>query len=205
MESKAVRNKRGGVLLRLLIGIVVLLLLAGAWLVWYVAPQKKLDLAYTPVDFGPKLLQMVKNHSPVLTLSEDELNQLCKKGLNDYIAEHPSTFVRITGAEFAQNGNRLTMDITGKAGPLPFGATFGMLMEVSPEGGGMLTLHHEYTEIRGRKVPDGLLSLSEIRVPLREHMPLMVEVKSMTLLDSGIRISFNVDWNNLLNLLRKLT
>ncbi|MNV87674.1 hypothetical protein D3C71_1818140 [compost metagenome] len=54
-------------------------------------------------------------------------------------------------------------------------------------------------------MPDGLLSLSEIRVPLREHMPLMVEVKSMTLLDSGIRISFNVDWNNLLNLLRKLT
>ncbi|MBY9077045.1 hypothetical protein KIH86_20470 [Paenibacillus sp. HN-1] len=204
MESKVARNKRGSALLRLLVGLVVVVLLAGAGLVWYAAPQKKLDLAYTPVDFGPKLLQMAKNHSPVLTLSEEELNQLCKKGLNDYIAEHPSTFVRITGSEFAQNGNRLTADITGKAGPLPFGATIGMLMEVTPGGGGVLTLHHEYTEIRGRELPSGLLSLPDISVPLREHMPFMVEVKSMKLLDSGISVSFDVDWSNLLNLLLKL-
>ncbi|NGM85155.1 hypothetical protein G5B47_22385 [Paenibacillus sp. 7124] len=189
--------------LRLFAGFALVLLLAGAATVWYVKPEEKLDLSYDRLDLEPQLLQMAKERRPVLTLTEDELNNLFKKGLNDYLAEHPSTFVRITGAKFRQSGDRLTADINGMAGPVPFGAEFGMTMEVSTGAGGMITLHNDYTSIRGRKLPEGALPIPQITVPLREHMPFMVEVERIELLGSGMRISFAVNWNDLLQLLLK--
>lgn len=204
MEERRRKRRRGRIWPWLLLGIGLVLLLAAAALVWYVAPAKNLDLAYTPVDMQPKLVQMAKARNPVMTLSGEEVNELCKKGLNDYLAEHPASLIRITGADFSQSGSRLTAEITGKAGPVPFGATVGMIMEASPESGGIITLRHEYTSIRGRNLPEGLLSFPEITVPLKEHMPFMVEVDQIRLLDSGIRISFALDWSDLLNLIQKL-
>ncbi|WP_025698819.1 hypothetical protein [Paenibacillus durus] len=198
------KSTPGKILFRTFAGIVLLLLLAGAAAAWYAAPVNKLDLSYDRVDFDPKLLQMVRDRSPVLTLTEDELNNLFKKGLNDYLSEHPSSFVWITGARFRQSGDRLTADINGLAGPVPFGAEVGMIMEVSPDSGGMIKLHHDYTSIRNRKVPKGVLSFPPISVRLREHMPFMVEVRKIELLESGMRVSFAVDWSNLLRSLIKL-
>ncbi|WP_025690004.1 hypothetical protein [Paenibacillus zanthoxyli] len=198
------KSTPGKILFRAFAGIVLLLLLIGAAAAWYVAPVNKLDLSYDRVDFDPKLLQMVRDRSPVLTLTEDELNNLFKKGLNDYLSEHPSSFVRITGARFRQSGDRLAADINGLAGPVPFGAEVGMIMEASPESGGTITLRHDYTSIRNRKVPKGVLSFPPISVRLREHMPFMVEVRKIELLESGMRVSFAVDWSNLLRSLMKL-
>ncbi|QWU15507.1 hypothetical protein SAMN04487895_11243 [Paenibacillus sophorae] len=194
----------GKILFRTLAGVVLFLLLAGVAAAWYAAPVNKLDMSYDQVDLEPKLLQMAKDRSPVLTLTEDELNNLCKKGLNDYLSEHPSSLVRITGARFRQSGDRLTADINGQAGPVPFGAEVGMIMEVSPDSGGTIRLRHDYTSIRNRKVPKGILSIPPISVRLRDHMPFMVEVHKIELLESGVRVSFAVDWGDLLRLLMKL-
>ncbi|MFD1775227.1 hypothetical protein [Paenibacillus rhizophilus] len=192
------------ILLRLFAGFALVLLLAGTAAVWYVKPEYKLDMSYDRLDLEPQLLQMAKERRPVLTLTEDELNNLFKKGLNDYLAEHPLTLVRLTGARFRQSGDRLTADINGLAGPVPFGAEIGMTMKVSTGAGGMIMLRHDYTSIRNRKLPEGVLSIPPIAVPLREHMPFMVEVDKIELLDSGMRISFDVNWNDLLQLLLKL-
>ncbi|MDT3427600.1 hypothetical protein J2Z22_003163 [Paenibacillus forsythiae] len=194
----------GKTLLRLFAALVLVLLLAGAAVAWYAAPRDKLDLSYERVDLKPKLLQMAKERSPVLTLTEDELVNLFTKGMNDYLSGHPSSLVRITGVRFRQSGDRLTADINGRTGPVPFGAEIGMTMEVSPASGGTIWLRHDYTAIRNRKLPEGMVSFPPITVRLREHMPFMVEVDRIELLKSGMRVSFAVNWSDLFRLLLKL-
>ncbi|MEV3454200.1 hypothetical protein ABNE76_22025, partial [Paenibacillus larvae] len=85
--------------------LILLIILIGAGIYWYVKPQKELDLRYQDIFLKSKIIDMVKDLNTELVLSSDEINQLAKKE----IAKRPNVRpdVRITGADFKLNGNEL--------------------------------------------------------------------------------------------------
>lgn len=95
---------------RLFVTLVVLIVIAGGaawWLLSYIAPDKQLDLNYSPIDVRAKVLDMAKRLEPELILTESDVNDLIKKHIHTDIAEN----VQLDGAEFHLNGELLVADL----------------------------------------------------------------------------------------------
>ncbi|MGG1880478.1 hypothetical protein ABDI30_23300 [Paenibacillus cisolokensis] len=188
------RKRRGGTWLTLLILIIAIL---GAG-VWFISPTQKLDLGYRAVDFKPKLLQMVETREAQMILTPEEVGNLSKKNLIQYLREH-DLGVEITGAAFRMDGDTMLADINGRWGLLPFGALLQFHMTAD---GSFIYLKHEATTIRGVDVPTSWFHLSDIQVSLKEHLPDLVTVRDVEFLQDGMKLSFKLDWTSLPLLLK---
>ncbi|MCU6713171.1 hypothetical protein M6D81_31180 [Paenibacillus sp. J5C_2022] len=91
--------------------VILLLLLAGA--VWaglaYIAPERELgfQLENEKIDVKEKALHMVKRMKPELVLTESEVNDLIRLGMERQMGDH----IRIEGADFQLAKDRLIGDI----------------------------------------------------------------------------------------------
>lgn len=176
---------------RLFVGFILLLIVVFlAALVLYIRPAKSLDLRYSSIDWKDKLIVMAETRQPELNLSESELNQLAKKELNQYIAEQDLP-VKITGAEFYLNGNRLTADLNVAWGAIEAGVEAGYLMEYSS---GNLLLVPETLSIRQFSFPPAKFGLEPISIDLSQYLPEVVKVKTVSFQEKALRISFKLDW-----------
>lgn len=189
------RRKRWG--MRILLGVILVAVLTAGAGIWFISPAKELDLGYEPVDMKAKLIKMLENRQPDMTLSKEEVAQLSKKNLVKYIRTHDLP-VSITGADFRMNGTRMTADMNGRWGFVPFGATLEFEMAAR---GSKLQLEHVSTHIRGREIPDSVLKLSPIEISLKDYLPDVVTVRKVDFLDDGMKLTFKIDWLALPSLL----
>ena len=77
---------------------------------------------YSELNWKNKLVEMVESRNTELTLTESDVNNLLKKGLTEYVAEHDLPF-QIIGADFKLNGNQIIANMNGAWGLVNFGAT----------------------------------------------------------------------------------
>lgn len=90
--------------------ILALLFTGTAWAgLAYIAPQRELDfrLENEKIDVKEKALHMVKRLKPELVLTESEVNDLIKLGMEKKMGEH----VRVEGTDFQLAKDRLIGDI----------------------------------------------------------------------------------------------
>jgi hypothetical protein len=97
---------------KLLIGmfvIVFIAVIAGAGALYYVKPDRALDLSYEEVPLEDRALSMAKRLSLQMSLTAEDLNNLAKKS----IADNPQVEedVLVTGADFTLNGDKLIADL----------------------------------------------------------------------------------------------
>lgn len=189
------RRKRWG--WRILLGLVLIAVLAAGAGIWFISPTKDLNLGYEPVDMKAKLLKMLEKRQPEMTLSREEVAQLSKKHLVKYIRTH-NLPVSITGADFRMNGTRMTAEMNGRWGIVPFGATLEFEMA---SRGSRLVLEHISTRIRDQVIPPSVLKLSPIEISLKDHLPDVVTVSKVDFLDDGLKLTFKLDWLALPSLL----
>ncbi|WP_410772262.1 hypothetical protein [Fontibacillus sp. BL9] len=176
---------------RLVIGFFLLMLvLLIAAIVLYIRPAKSLDLHYAAVSWEDKLRGMAETRRPELTLTEQELNNLSKKELKQYIDEHELP-VQITGADFQLNGDRLTADLNASWGALDVGVKADYLMEYAL---GRLLLVPEKLGIRGMTLPPERFGLEPIEIDLGNYLPDVVKVKEMSFPGKTIKVEFKLDW-----------
>ncbi|WP_422658340.1 hypothetical protein ACK8P5_21950 [Paenibacillus sp. EC2-1] len=180
------KNKGGRILLGLLIFIVIIV---GAG-IWYISPSKSLDLKYHSIDVKDKILQMVETRQPEIVLSKDEFAQMSKKNMIEYMNKH-NIGVDLTGADFHIDGQNMTVDVNGKWGVLPFGATLQFHMTAN---GSNLSLEHQLTTIRSLDIPPSIFKLDPIEISLKEYLPDLVTVKKVDFLDEGMKLTFKIDW-----------
>ncbi|RCX13935.1 hypothetical protein DFP94_11946 [Fontibacillus phaseoli] len=176
---------------RLVIGFVLLMfVLLITAIVLYIRPAKSLDLHYSAVSWKDKLRGMAESRRPELTLTEQELNHLSKKELRQYIAEHELP-VRITGADFQLNGDRLTADVNASWGAIDVGVKADYLMEYAS---GRLLLVPEKLAIRELMFPPERFGLEPIEIDLGIYLPDVVKVKEMSFPGKTIKVEFTLDW-----------
>ncbi|MEF2967538.1 hypothetical protein V3851_17055 [Paenibacillus sp. M1] len=176
---------------RLVIGfllLAVVLFLAAALL--YIRPAENLDLQYSDISWKDKLRHMAETRKAELTLSEQELNQLAKRELNEYIAEHTLP-VQITGAEFHLNGEHLTADLNLAWGALDAGVAADYRMEYT---GGGLTLTPESLAVRNLSLTPDAFGLEPIVIDFGTYLPDIVEVKDMSFPGKSVKMEFALDW-----------
>ncbi|BFH65293.1 hypothetical protein [Paenibacillus azoreducens] len=188
------------ILFRIVLTLIVLAVIVCGVGIWYIAPDKKLDLRYQDIDVKAKAVEMLKTQKPEITLSGSELNELAKKELLKHLGDIPQQ-ITVTGAEFHFSGQEVTTDINGKwNGMIPFGAELTFFMEAS---GSVLELHHESTRIKSLRIPSAQLGLGSIEVHLKDHLPEMLTVDQIQFLQEGVKLTFKVDWMSLPSLLLK--
>ncbi|MDR0270949.1 hypothetical protein [Paenibacillus sp.] len=182
------------VLFRIVLTLLVLFIIVCGAAIWYISPDKKLDLNYQDIDIEAKTMQMLKTKKPETTLSGSELNELAKKELLKHLGDIPQQ-ITITGAEFHFSGQEVTADINGKwNGLIPFGAELTFNMEAN---GSILELHHESTRIKSIQVPATMLSLGSIEVHLKDQLPDMLTVDHIEFLQDGAKLKFKINWRSL--------
>ncbi|AWB45992.1 hypothetical protein DCC85_18665 [Paenibacillus sp. CAA11] len=168
--------------------LLVLLLLAGG-LIWYLRPDKSLNLNYTDIAWKSKLETMIKQRQAVMTLSEEEVNNLAKKE----IALHKSDTrlpVDIKGADFKISGNELTADVIAGWGPI---VTEGVALYEMDYKAGMLELRPLSVNIKGLDLSPDTLGLETIQVDPSKYLPNIVKVSSMEFPGSGLKLHFSLD------------
>uniref|UniRef100_A0A4Y8Q6I5 Uncharacterized protein n=1 Tax=Paenibacillus athensensis TaxID=1967502 RepID=A0A4Y8Q6I5_9BACL len=172
-----------------LLGLLVLLLAAACGAaVWFVKPQQQLDLTYSELRLGDKLMDMLRALSLQVTLNERDINDLAKKQL----AAQPQLphGLLLEGARFELRGDELAADVNLRwHNAVPVGAR--LLFQLSWHDGRLL-LTHRQTTIRGVALPSGWLKLPELEVPLGEQLPPHVGVKDVVFEPSDVRIALKL-------------
>ncbi|WP_106766984.1 hypothetical protein [Paenibacillus faecalis] len=182
------RRKRKGS--RFLLAFFIFIMIAAGAGIWYIAPTKTMDLTYRSIDIKDKLISMIENRQLEMTLSEEEVVQMSKKNLVQYLNTH-ELGVDITGADFHMNGAVMTADMNGKWGVLPFGVTLEFHMTSS---GSRIILEHQQTKVRSLDIPLSIFKLDPIEISLKDYTPDMVTVKDVEFLQEGMKLTFKIDW-----------
>ncbi|WP_261381440.1 hypothetical protein [Paenibacillus cremeus] len=169
-------------------GLVVLAVLLAAGLVWYVKPVQPLDLAYTELPLRDKLASMLVTRKLEITLTEAEVNQLLKKALAAHAQVRPD--VTITGAKFAQQGDRLVADVNLLVGgQLEAGARLNFDLAWQEPN---LIAVHTGTVIKQAAIPPAWFQLAPLQVNVNNYLPQLVAVKGFTFEPSGVKLSFKL-------------
>ncbi|MEW4372497.1 hypothetical protein [Paenibacillus kandeliae] len=184
-SSRKQRNRR-----RWLIVLLVLILIFGgsvALLSWMIAPQRQPGLAYTGLDMKAKIIEMVKQKKPEITLSPAEFNDLAREELMERAARFPAG-ITITGADFSWKGNVVQADVRGSLWGIPFGA----LLDFDAERqGNALVLTHTHTTVK-----HGAFNwphLQPISISLNKYVPAIVEVSDLQFGDQQLTVTFKLD------------
>ncbi|AHD06127.1 hypothetical protein ABNB59_21345 [Paenibacillus larvae] len=169
--------------------LILLIILIGAGIYWYVKPQKELDLRYQDIFLKSKIIDMVKDLNTELVLSSDEINQLAKKEIAKLPNVRPD--VRITGADFKLNGNELEGDINLLyKDTIPAGINIWYTMEWQD---GTLKLIPKDAKIRSIHLPLSSVKLPSMSIGPNGHLLEFVKVKHVTFENQGIKITFKLN------------
>ncbi|GGG17057.1 hypothetical protein [Paenibacillus aceti] len=179
-------------------GILIFLVVIIIAAVLYVRPSRTLDMQYSEVDWKDKLSQMVSNRNTELILSESDINNLAKRGITEYIAEHELP-IEVTGAEFSLDGNQVTANLNGAWKFLDIGAEVHYQIHYS---NGVLALQPDSVKVRHISIPPQQFGLEPMHVDVASYLPQGVTIDEVDFPGKIVRIKFSFDWLELINSLR---
>ncbi|WP_138494773.1 hypothetical protein [Paenibacillus pinistramenti] len=190
------RKKRWIIGIPLLLAVVLAAAVAG--FISYIRPTHELSLSYEEIDWEGKLLGIVQSGETALTLSEEEINNLCKKGLAERAAEEGVSYT-IEGADFHLNGNQLSADAIVKWGPVRGEGTayFALSFE-----NGRLIMTPQSVKIRNHAFSPSLFKLKTIQIDPGQYLPELVQITKISFGEHEMKIGFSIDWMLLPGLLK---
>lgn len=175
-------------LLKLLLAFIVLVVLLVGGLVWYIAPDEDLDLAYAEVPIREKIVSMAKKLKLEIVITEQEINDLAKKQL----AAHPriGPDIEVTGARFELNGDRLTahLNLIYRGLIRAQAAAYFQLEWKRPS----IVATLQRTEIKGYELPSAWVSLKPIAIPVEDKLPDFVGIRNVDFEANGIVFRFKL-------------
>ncbi|GGA50442.1 hypothetical protein [Paenibacillus physcomitrellae] len=178
--------------------ILLILVIAMVGIIFYIRPTHQLDLNYKEVDWKTKLLTMVETQETVLTLNEEEINDLAKKGIAERTAATGLSY-QIEGLDIRLNDNEMTADAIVKWGSLR--AEAAVVYHLSFDEGRLL-LKPQSVDIRGSSLSPSLLKLKSIVVDPGQYLPEVIQITDMAFENRELKIKFAVNWLQLPGLLR---
>lgn len=183
------RKKRSNLGLRLLLFLLILIFLAAA-AIWYIRPERTLDMNYSEIQWKDKLVGMIETRKPEIVITEEEFNHLAKKKLAEALRsqEHP---VAITGTQLQFSGNQLTVHLNAAWGPMEFGAAVQYAMEYSAR---KVVITPEAVKVKDLSLSPGLFGLEQIEIDPGPYLPDPVTVKGMVFHDRQITVKLRLDW-----------
>lgn len=176
---------------RLLLLLLLVFALLAAAAVWYIRPERSLDLNYSEIRWKDKLERMIETRRPEVELTEKELNDLAKQNLIRALQSRGELPVKITGTEFELAGNRLTVYLNGAWGALEFGGEARYVMEYSR---GRLVLTPEEARIRSLSLPPQIFGLGKVEVDPGPFVPEPVVIRDIVFHDQQITVNLTLDW-----------
>lgn len=176
---------------RLFIGLILLLLVVLITSVLlYIRPAEQYSLAYTNVSWEDKLKGMIETRRAEIILTEQEVNQLAKKELAQYLAAH-SLPVEVTGADFRLHGNQITSQLNVTRGFIDAGITANFRLNYSS---GLLELYPESIAIKGISLSPETVGLEPVSIHLEEYLPDVIKVQEIDFQGKSIKLKFALDW-----------
>lgn len=174
-----------------IVGFMLLtLVLLSALAIIYIRPAEQLDLHYTEISWKDKLRGMAESRKAELTITEYDLDQLAKKELQKYIAEHELP-MEITGASFQLNGKQITAHLAATWGVIDAGVQAIYEMEYLE---GRLILSPITLKIRQLALQPETVGLQPILMDLGAYLPDVVEVKEIIFQGDSLLLKFGLDW-----------
>ncbi|MEI7026644.1 hypothetical protein [Paenibacillus sp. y28] len=174
--------------LKWFIGFIVLAVAACAVLIWYVKPQRQLDLNATELQLAPKLMDMVKHRQTELTLTEPEVNQLLKGVLASRRQLTPD--LTLTGADFQLADERLRAAV--QVVYADWLQTEGQIVYRLVWQPPYLTAVPEEARVKGLSVPMEWLGLTPVQVNLEERLPQLVGIREVAIEGQELHIRFDI-------------
>ncbi|MFC4810335.1 hypothetical protein [Paenibacillus sp. GCM10023250] len=171
-------------LLMLGVFLVLIAALAGAGL-WYVKPQEKLDLAYQTVALKQRAIDMARNLSTTLTLSEADVDNIAKA----YIASNPryGPDVTVTGARFDIEDGRIAAHYNFKVkNRIPAGIV--VYYRVQWRDPNLVAVVDE-AKLRSLTLPKRYIG--DIVIPLGSRVPKPIRVRSAAIQGDKLVITVN--------------
>jgi len=172
---------------KLLIGLFVLVFLvviAGVGALYYIKPDKTMDLSYDEVPLEERAIDMARRMSLELVLTADDLSNLAKKS----IAENPQAEkdIVVTGAEFSLDGDRLIADLN-------------VLWKDWVSAELLITYRLRWEEpnviasvleakLKGIPLPDSMLS--DRVIPIAQELPKPLKINAMEWGKGEVRVQF---------------
>ncbi|CAM4094049.1 hypothetical protein L1N85_10435 [Paenibacillus alkaliterrae] len=179
--------------------LIFILLLGGAvwWLLSYIAPDERLDMAYTPISVRDKALAIIKNLNTELVLTETDINYVIKARLmSEYAsagtngaAVELNEDVRLDGAVFELEEDRLVarMNVTYKDRiPAQLDAVYAL--EWQPPN---IALRPQSLAVKDIGLPLSLLEPILIPIELPEQN--VVAIRDVQFEQNQIKVLFKVD------------
>ncbi|ANS75830.1 hypothetical protein AWM70_15580 [Paenibacillus yonginensis] len=141
---------------------------------------------------------MVETRETVLTLNEEEINDLAKKGISERTAATGLSY-EIKGLDIRLNGNDMTADAIVKWGALRAEAAVVYHLSFAE---GKLLLKPQSVDVRGSSLSPSLLKLKTIEIDPGQYLPEVIQITDLSFENRELKIKFAVNWLQLPGLLR---
>jgi len=166
--------------------LVVVLLIVGV--VFYIKPERSLDLAYDPLPIKDKVMGMVTSMKPELRFTEKDINDLLKKKIveNTKLPDH----MTITGADFMLERDNLIADINMRwYDKVDVGAKLSFDLTWKH---GAIVVKHKSTHIKKFGISPDQFHLKTYEIPIEPNLPDFLKVQSTEFGDDEIVIRFGL-------------
>ncbi|MBB3113566.1 hypothetical protein FHS18_005678 [Paenibacillus phyllosphaerae] len=169
---------------KLAAAFIIFILAACGGLIWYIAPDEELNLAYEQVPLLERALDMVKRQSTELILTSGDLNNLAKRALTAHSDVSPDT--QITGADFELVGDELFADVHVMYKKLiPAGVKVVYRFEWQDPN-----LIGTVVEAKVKSLPIPSERFERITIPLGEQLPKLIHVSDIAIQNGQLHIRF---------------
>lgn len=168
--------------------IILLVAVAFAGVIQYVKPTRTLDLTYSEMNWKNKLTEILNTGEPVVSLTEEDVNNLAKKGIVEHAADSKLAS-GIRGAEFSLDGSRLIADVVGKWSFIRAEAIVEFEMSYQ---NGTLTLEPESVRIHGHSFSPSLLGVKTITIHPGDYLPMLIQITSLEFKQKEIKAGFSI-------------
>ncbi|NEW08556.1 hypothetical protein GK047_21385 [Paenibacillus sp. SYP-B3998] len=167
---------------------IVLLIVVLAGGLWYIKPTEVLDLNYKELEITNKILDIIKNRKLEVVLTEQDVNNMVKKQLA--ARQTLPNDVRIEGAKISVHGTMLEADVNIRwHDQVPVGAKMWFNLTWNNPN---LQIEHVATQIKGFKLPNAWLQLAPFQIPIEQHLPKLIGVKTVVFEDRAIQIDLKL-------------
>lgn len=170
---------------KLFVLLLVILIFIGAGavgIIYYIRPDPTLSLAYTPVSFKEKALEMVKRLELEVELTEEDINGLLKQALAQNTRQFPD--LEVLGAQFALNGDRLGADLRLLwKDQVPAGLQVTYRLTWEPP---YLKAEAESVNVKALALPAEIAP--DLLIPIEEELPSLLRIDSIEFGERSIRI-----------------
>jgi hypothetical protein len=169
--------------------VALVLGVAAGGALWYVKPERPLDLSYTKISVADKILDMVQRRSLEVSVTEADLNNLVKAALaaRTELPHH----LKLTGVDAKQHGDVLTVDVSLLwQERFAVGATLTYRMSYREPN---LLLTRESVRVKQLTIPTSWLQTDpELAINLYDKLPKLVGIQNVAFDPSGIRIALKL-------------